>query len=317
MYTKRGALLGYGTWSAFGAGRVLIGLDSGDTDFDTVEETGGSKTVASTGSVAAPVFTGSALGTHSHGVGTLANSSDSPGPPAGTNSTSTVTPLGSVAAPVVSWPAGVPTNTAESSHTHAAGAISWPAGVPTMSGVAIGDHSSHTQTYTQVPNHVHVQSVGTAATGALVGYTYDASTNTSVSSGYSTANPTGGVATGTTNGPGATITHTVSSQGTIAWPAGVPTSAATGAGSSHNHTISWPAGVPTNTAPTFTGQSSTVGAQTFTGSALGTHTHTITGSTEAVTAGTPAGTNSAPAYTGNATSVVQPFVVVYMWLRVS
>lgn len=44
--TDPATLLGYGTWAAFGAGRVLIGLDSGDTDFDTVEETGGAKTKA-------------------------------------------------------------------------------------------------------------------------------------------------------------------------------------------------------------------------------------------------------------------------------
>src|SRR3990167_4308957 len=37
-----------GTWSAFGAGRVMVGLDSSDTDFDTVEETGGAKTVTLT-----------------------------------------------------------------------------------------------------------------------------------------------------------------------------------------------------------------------------------------------------------------------------
>jgi hypothetical protein len=37
-------LLGFGTWSAFGAGRVPVGFDSGDTDFDTAEETGGDKT---------------------------------------------------------------------------------------------------------------------------------------------------------------------------------------------------------------------------------------------------------------------------------
>ena len=43
--TNPNTLLGFGTWSAFAAGRMLVGLDSGDTDFDTVEETGGAKTV--------------------------------------------------------------------------------------------------------------------------------------------------------------------------------------------------------------------------------------------------------------------------------
>lgn len=42
--TNPGTLLGFGTWTAFGAGKVLVGLDSGDTSFDTVEETGGAKT---------------------------------------------------------------------------------------------------------------------------------------------------------------------------------------------------------------------------------------------------------------------------------
>lgn len=42
--TNPTTLLGYGTWSAIAAGKMLIGLDSGDTDFDTVEETGGAKT---------------------------------------------------------------------------------------------------------------------------------------------------------------------------------------------------------------------------------------------------------------------------------
>jgi hypothetical protein len=37
-------LLGFGTWSAFGAGRVPVGIDSSDTNFDTAEETGGAKT---------------------------------------------------------------------------------------------------------------------------------------------------------------------------------------------------------------------------------------------------------------------------------
>jgi hypothetical protein len=42
--TNPATLLGYGTWSAFAAGRVLVGIDAGQTEFDTVEETGGAKT---------------------------------------------------------------------------------------------------------------------------------------------------------------------------------------------------------------------------------------------------------------------------------
>jgi hypothetical protein len=40
--TNPGTLLGFGTWTAFGAGRVLVGYDSSNALFDTAEETGGS-----------------------------------------------------------------------------------------------------------------------------------------------------------------------------------------------------------------------------------------------------------------------------------
>jgi len=65
-------LLGFGTWTAFGAGRVMVGLDAGDPLFDTAEETGGSKdavlvshTHTATSSVSDP--------THSHGTGAGGN----------------------------------------------------------------------------------------------------------------------------------------------------------------------------------------------------------------------------------------------------
>jgi hypothetical protein len=41
--TNPATLLGFGTWTAFGAGRVLVGIDGSDSSFDTAGETGGSK----------------------------------------------------------------------------------------------------------------------------------------------------------------------------------------------------------------------------------------------------------------------------------
>jgi len=40
--TNPATLLGFGTWTAFGTGRVLIGIDTSSSAFDTLGETGGS-----------------------------------------------------------------------------------------------------------------------------------------------------------------------------------------------------------------------------------------------------------------------------------
>ncbi len=64
------AAIGGTTWVAFAAGKMLIGLDSSDTDFDTVEETGGSKTHS---------LTEAELPSHQHFIvdnGTVAESGD-------------------------------------------------------------------------------------------------------------------------------------------------------------------------------------------------------------------------------------------------
>lgn len=76
-------------------------------------------------------------------------------------------------------------------------------------GAAVDAHASHTHTYSQVPNHVHVQQAPTSATGSQDGLTRDTSTTGASATGISTANPTGGVAQGTTDGPSASLTHAV------------------------------------------------------------------------------------------------------------
>lgn len=42
--TNPNTLLGFGTWSAYGTGRVTVAIDAGQTEFNTVGETGGAKT---------------------------------------------------------------------------------------------------------------------------------------------------------------------------------------------------------------------------------------------------------------------------------
>lgn len=42
--TNPNTTFGFGTWVAFGAGRVMVGYDSGNVQFDTAEETGGALT---------------------------------------------------------------------------------------------------------------------------------------------------------------------------------------------------------------------------------------------------------------------------------
>tara|TARA_R110002167_G_scaffold130603_1_gene314156 strand:+ start:2914 stop:3567 length:654 start_codon:yes stop_codon:yes gene_type:complete len=60
--TNPATLLGVGTWATFGAGKVLIGISTTDTDFDTAEETGGSKTDSH-------ALTVSEIPAHSHSSG--------------------------------------------------------------------------------------------------------------------------------------------------------------------------------------------------------------------------------------------------------
>ena len=61
--TNPATLLGFGTWSAYAQGRVPVGLDSSQTEFDTIGETGGDKN----------------LQAHTHTRGTMNITSGTPG----------------------------------------------------------------------------------------------------------------------------------------------------------------------------------------------------------------------------------------------
>lgn len=57
--TNPAALLGFGVWAAYGAGRVPVGYDGSQTEFNAVGKTGGAKTVS---------LTANQNGAHNHGV---------------------------------------------------------------------------------------------------------------------------------------------------------------------------------------------------------------------------------------------------------
>jgi hypothetical protein len=64
--TNPATLLGFGTWTAFGAGRVMVGLNGSDTSFDTLEETGGSKDASVVSHTHTFSGTTDSAGTHFH-----------------------------------------------------------------------------------------------------------------------------------------------------------------------------------------------------------------------------------------------------------
>ena len=76
--TNPATLLGFGTWTAFGAGRVMVGFDSGNAFFDTAEETGGSADAITVSHTHTATSTVTDPG-HSHTIRTADDSNSQPG----------------------------------------------------------------------------------------------------------------------------------------------------------------------------------------------------------------------------------------------
>jgi len=89
--TNPATLLGFGTWVAFGTGKMMVGYDASDSDFDALQETGGAKTVTlSTANL--PSHTHTTASNNSGGNNNLHHSNNSfVAVGDGSSSTSTVT----------------------------------------------------------------------------------------------------------------------------------------------------------------------------------------------------------------------------------
>lgn len=248
------------------SGKTLVGTVAANMDVGTV---GGIDAIIPAGINSAPMFTGDVLATHTHAVGTFANTAASAGTPTGVNSAPTFTgsALGTHLHGV-----GTYDNAAVTGGTPV-GTIAWPAGVPVFAGTLSTTVVNHTHGFTDARG----LTTGGATTNYSVGVV--AQDTSSTATALLTANPGGGAANYTP-------------AGTIAWPAGVPTFTGSVL-ATHDHMFSGSSEAVAAGTP-----AGTVAAPVFTGDAMGTHTHTFSGVSAATGGGIPAGTNSAPTFTG-------------------
>jgi len=195
--------------------------------------TGGaaSQSYTPAGTCSAPTFTGSALATHTHGVGTYANG------------TASFTPAGTVASPTFTGSSGtVPAET-----------ISWPASVPTFAGSAMATHT-----------HTGGTLAGATNSTAVKLYTANTSTGSTVATlSGATGATSAGTPAGTVAWPASVPTNATAyftPAGTNSAPAFTGTAgtvpAETLSGSSSAVSAGTPAG--TVTAPAFTGTGATI-----------------------------------------------------------
>jgi hypothetical protein len=71
--TNPATLFGFGTWVAFGGGRVMVGLTGADALFDSLEETGGNKDATLVGHSHGFSGNTSGVGDHQHGINRYTN----------------------------------------------------------------------------------------------------------------------------------------------------------------------------------------------------------------------------------------------------
>lgn len=278
--TNPAELLGFGTWEARGAGRVLVGLDAGDEDFDEVGAEAGAKTVAAAGSNSAPGFTGSAVDSELVSAGT----------PAGTVSQPTFSgdALGAHQhgySEVVNHTHAVTVN--DAGHTHTQNAHTH-----------VQDAHTHTQNSHNHTQDAHSHGIPAGQTDGDTARVDKSSVTADDSPAVVTSNATATNQAATAVNQNATAVNQNATAVNQSNTTGITASSANPAG-----------GVAAGTTTGVSGgtPAGTVSQPTFSGAALGAHKHSVTA----------AGSVAAPAFTGSPTSVVQPYLVARFWERVA
>lgn len=186
--TNPATWLGYGTWTAIGPGRVLVGQDTGDADFDTLGETGGAKTASHTHG--AGTLTTDTHGGHTHGAGTLATSA---------HVAATVAAHASHAHHIrTSGSATISAHSSTVVASHATSAFNHKHDISSASLATISAHAQHRHVITKgnLPEHNHDIAAGTFSHSHTQQVRSNNTAGTAGSQGASAANTT---SVGTTN----------------------------------------------------------------------------------------------------------------------
>ena len=275
--TNPSSLFG-GTWVAWGSGRVPVGVNTSDGNFNTVEKTGGEST---------HILTTAEMPSHTHTfTGKAVTSGGNSVTPTATFTGKSVTTGNNSVTPTASF-TGKAVNTGNQSagHTHS---------IPSLSG-STNSAGAHTHTGSGKTG------TGEASWMRVVG---QVGTNSGAGQipGWSSGNYTD--LTTTTDFPGANHVHsysfTTSENG--AHSHSVSTTASTSGGISANHTHSVTAAGSVSLASTTHTHSVTASGTVSLAST--SHTHSVTAS----------GTNSSTG-NGSAHNNLQPYITCYMWKR--
>jgi len=219
--TNPGTIFAGTTWTAFGTGRTLVGVNVNNTSFSTVEKTGGSSSVT---------LTTAQLPSHTHGIPALSGTAASAGA-----HTHTLTASGTVSSTFTGSSA---TSSSAGAHTHSVSGTAASAGAhqhytTNTSTVAVDTFINNTTAQNSAIRHQNNGSSTTQAYGLQYALAYGGTAN----SGLTSSNGAHTHSVSATAGSAGAHTHTLTATGTVT-STFTGSSATTSSAGAHTHTVS-------------------------------------------------------------------------------